>query len=405
MTGLRQEGLLVSNTDQRWPWRLVFALVLIVPSLGIIQRFVGSIGVVAYVLGVGIITIWGWDLIPKYFSSLTTRQATLAFIVILAVLIGAFLILYPYLDSGQIGGGNDSDDALDIAVTELLRGHFPYYERTYLGNRISPMPGALWLAAPFVLLGASALQNLFWLAALGWFLARVFQDARVSLFYIVTLLALSPVVLYSILTGNDSLSNSIYVTLAIWGLVILSDPDHKWHNYSYGAAFFLGVSLSSRANFLLILPLVFSLMAQLRGWKEAFGYFLIVGAAATLVTLPYYLTDPGEFSPLHAAHKLGQFDNILPQANLKIIVLAGLAAVICAHPRWNHDLAALFRNCAIVQAIPAIALVTLATLRSGMPDFNEAGYGLFYLIFALSAFWLSAFVESTAGSSRRGSLP
>jgi hypothetical protein len=70
-----------------------------------------------------------------------------------------FAIGYPIANSHIPGTGSDDDDAMNIAVFELCHGHNPYYARTYLGNVIHHFPGAFLLAAPFVLLWTSALQN------------------------------------------------------------------------------------------------------------------------------------------------------------------------------------------------------------------------------------------------------
>jgi len=41
---------------------------------------------------------------------------------------------------------------------------FPYYLRTYMGHAITPMPGALILSLPFLLMGRVSLQGPVWLA-------------------------------------------------------------------------------------------------------------------------------------------------------------------------------------------------------------------------------------------------
>ena len=61
------------------------------------------------------------------------------------------------------GKGSDADDALNLAVNELLHGRYPFYARTYLDNPVANLPGTIFLAVPFALLGNSAYQNFFWL--------------------------------------------------------------------------------------------------------------------------------------------------------------------------------------------------------------------------------------------------
>ena len=50
-----------------------------------------------------------------------------------------------------------------VALTELASGRYPYTATTYLGNPITPLPGALLLAAPFWwVTGSAAWQNVAW---------------------------------------------------------------------------------------------------------------------------------------------------------------------------------------------------------------------------------------------------
>ena len=88
------------------------------------------------------------------------RAVCLISLVLLAV---AFGVIYPIANRG-VSGGSDRDEALNIAAAALWRGENPYYQRTYLGNVVSPLPGAILLAEPFVAIGNSAYGNLFWLA-------------------------------------------------------------------------------------------------------------------------------------------------------------------------------------------------------------------------------------------------
>jgi hypothetical protein len=67
------------------------------------------------------------------------------------------------------------------------------------------LPGALLLAVPFVLLGNSAHQNLFWLFAFLFSLNSYLKDRRLALLLLWVILALAPVVLtvlQSIQTAN-----------------------------------------------------------------------------------------------------------------------------------------------------------------------------------------------------------
>jgi hypothetical protein len=90
------------------------------------------------------------------------RARRLGYFVFVAMALVTWQV-YEVVQSGRFGGGSDSDDALVTGVYELAAGRYPYYVKTYLGNPISPLPGALILAAPFVAVGCVALAHVFWL--------------------------------------------------------------------------------------------------------------------------------------------------------------------------------------------------------------------------------------------------
>jgi hypothetical protein len=372
-----------------------FALSLLLPSTAVVQRYLGTAGVAVYLLVALLVLLLGVRArhpLVRFASRVTRRQvlwlATLSFLLVLI----AFVVVYPVADSGIVGGGSDNDDALDIATTELLHGRYPYYPKTYSGNLPAQLPGALLLAAPFVRLGYSAYQNLFWLAAFILVMTLYFRDFRLALLLFWAIFALSPIVLYQILVGSDHIANSLYVLLAVlWMMWAVSQPDSpSWKRVV--PAVFLGIALASRANFLMLLPLVFSAMVKTVSWKTAIKYAAITGATILILTVPFYLYDPQAFSPLYAAGKLGQFEPVLPFAGVLIPLATGVIALLLAFllPACGK-LDTLLRNCAIVLAFPVLCGVILLSMRVGRPLFAFASYGTFCLFFGAVASWRDLF--------------
>jgi len=111
--------------------------------------------------------------------------------------------------------GSDDDDALNLGAMALLTGRSPYSQSTYLGNLLHHLPGAFVLAAPFVLLGTSALQICSGCRYLPRPQERSEQRNRAP--PRVAVLALSPCVMYDIVTGTGYISNTIYVLLGCGG--------------------------------------------------------------------------------------------------------------------------------------------------------------------------------------------
>lgn len=400
------------DAGARWAW-VGLGFFLVLPSTAPVQKYLGLLGVAGYAVSTYLLLALAArkrTTVERLLCAITERQAIVAIASTFLLLITAFLLIFPLADSGVLGGGSDADDALDLATVELLHGRYPYYERTYLGNQLSPLPGALLLAAPFVVLGNGAWQNFFWLLAFVVVMKGFLGGWRTALCLLWLILGLAPIVLNWLVIGVDYVANSLYVlVLALWatGAIMPSSagdpafgPSHAvdrqavhhatvWSTGSLRVpwslaipAVALGIGLSSRANFLLLVPLVCAALARRSGWKTAIACTAITGLAFAIVTLPFFLYDPAGFSPLHAREKLDQFDPILPHSALLITGASGIAALALA---WRHrrcmtpDL--LLVDCAVVLVIPALAGTVLSMIRSARPDFGFALYASFALFF------------------------
>ncbi len=172
---------------------LLFAVAIIISSANILTRYVGGPTLLLYSLAVivGLWTLerWGLPLLQR----LPYRAATA---MVASVVIGVtviLLVLYPLANSGRLGPGSDRDEALDQATTSLLRGEYPYYQVTYLNNPITPLPGALLLAAPFVALTGSSIGQIpVWLAIFMLVLRRWLFDDRLLLLLLLSFFVLAP---------------------------------------------------------------------------------------------------------------------------------------------------------------------------------------------------------------------
>ena len=377
-----------------------------------VQKYLGLAGVGVYIAIASLVLWFGYRyVLARFASTVTNRQVLWLTAATLVLLLAVFCVLYPLAKSHIFGKGSDRDEALNLATTELLKGRYPYYPKTYLGGPISPLPGSLVLAVPFVLLGNSAYQNFFWLFAFLFSMNSYLKDRRLALLLLWVILAVSPVVLHEFVTGGDLLANSIYVLLFVmWMVSAIPQPGFSgWGKFLL--AVLLGVGLASRANFILILPLVFSALVQAAGWKSATQYCAITCLILGLMIVPFYLYDPHGFSPLHTADKLGQFQTILPFAALIVPLLTGILALILSLHLGNGNLPVLLRNCAIVLALPVLSGTVLQSIQTANLDFSFTGYGLFFLFFGAvaAACWPGLLgntrVFATAGRSAQSAAP
>src|SRR5712692_9213227 len=370
---------------------LAFCLVL--PSCGVIQKYFGNPGLLIYlVAAMAILWLAYRYLFELFLSRLSERQAQFLAVATFVALIAVFALVFPRANVHVAGRRSDADDALNLAVSELLHGRYPYYGQTYLHNAIANLPGAILLATPFVLLGTSAYQNLFWLATFFFAVTRETRSWRNGLSLLWVVLIFSPVVMNYVVTGGDDLANSIYV-LVFMLLTTSWDSDADARVWKKAlATLMLGVGLSSRANFLLAIPQVFAVLTIRAGWRAALKYLVLAGVAFAAVTLPFWIHDPAGFTPLHAqSHKVAQFQTILPFAGLLVPVLGGCIAVVLAWQSIKRRRETWLRDCAIVQAFLVLCVVTFSVIQTRTLSLTSASYGVFFLFFGVLAFGAKMF--------------
>ncbi len=315
---------------------------LILPSIGHVQKYTNNFWVIVYI-GVSFLSllISYRYIVPKFFSIKGQPIFWLVVITFSGILL-AFCIFYPLADAGIIGGGGDRDDEQNIAIAEFLSGRYPYYLKGYQGLPITSLPGALLLAVPFTILGSSAYQNVFWLFILFFSVKSYWRDGRFALLVLWVFL-LSPRFWQAWLTGDSFLANSVYILLSALLMIRTIPMPETSSSIKIFASVLLGIGLSSRVNFLIILPLLFSFLVQHAGWKSAIQYITLTCVTFILITMPFYWYDPQGFSPIDtlslAGTKQGSF------------LIAGILVLFLSFQRMDSDGIVLLKNFAIVQVL------------------------------------------------------
>ena len=374
---------------------------LTLPSSSIVQKYTGNIGLLLYLTLVAIALALFLSHYRKIYSLVPERRfGWMAAATIVGILL-LFAVVYPTANVQIPGKGSDGDDAIHLGAIALLRGESPYNQITYLGNPTVNLPGALLLALPFAALGSAALQNVFWLSMLLITFCVYLQDRRAALLAVWMILILSPTVVHALVIGTDQLANSIYVMLAIIGLVTVAQQPERSTIAVLGMAAVVGVALTSRANFMFLTPLIFTALAANRGWRVAALAMAVMVVTIIGLIAPFYLTDPDGFTPLRTAKKLRQLEYYLPHAMAWIIGLNLLLAVILAFRKANARLSHLLAHCACVLALPVAAGALLPSLHTQQLVLNLAGYGKFFLFFGVTASW-AIFTERAMAKSAMG---
>lgn len=351
---------------------LVLAFIISLPSLAM---FPGS----WLYLPVGInFFVSGFFLLTQKLSISQSSAWRMVFILIVWLFI-IFLIGNVFVPA--IDQAGDRDDALNIAVTELIHGRYPYYPLTHMGNPISPLPGALILALPFVLLGNSGYQNFFWLIVFVIVLRWWLKDTRSVLLFLLFML-LSPMVFLDVLFGGDFLANNLYIAITlIWWLCT------DWQNKKPRILLpiiFGSVALASRPNFFFWLPIIFVWLSRRTNVKNALIMCGITFVISCVLILPLYIYDPIHFSPMHALNKI----DIAPSFHSSYIIvgITTLAAIALSFITINEN--DLLRNGAIIQAIPVLLTVGLCVVtRSPYIVLNNSmSYAISIMIPAMLCF-------------------
>jgi len=367
------------------------ALVLIFPSLSFFQKYLGYSGVIVYTICAGLLILYGLPRLSIFFRvHLSPHGAGILLAIAFLFLFVIFLLVYPWADAGGFYGGSDNDDALDLAASELLAGQYPYAIRTYYGNPVSPLPGAVLLAAPFVLLGASAYQNFFWLGVLLLVLCLAWKGSLQPLLFLGAVFILSPSALNALLNGTDYLANGLYTLLPCIGLLVLASVKKFRPGWMLFLAGFLGIALSSRFNFLFILPVLFAALVQRCGWRWATGCLGMTLVVFCAVTLPFYFYDPVGFSPLHTLTIYGDPASGFPLRGFIVAALTGLLSLILAFHK-SSGLRDFLRHATWILALPVFAGVIISSLLQNRLNLVYTYFGLFFIFFGTLAYWPESF--------------
>jgi hypothetical protein len=370
------------------PEIIILALLIAFPSTGFVQKYAGLIGVVGFVATV-IALIVGIALLEARFTPWMRRHFCVLATLGVAALAMGFVILHPLEDNRGPGKSSDRDEGLELAVTRLTHGQTPYYPSNTVAGPLSILPGSIILAAPFVALGKSGYQNIFWLGAFLLAACHLFKDKALALCLLLVPLALSPAEQYEFISGGDLIANGVFAAiLLLFAVESWSDySSQAWHRWL--ACLLLGIGLASRANFIMLVPIFGGALWRMAGARRALIATSLVVLITAVITLPFYLNDPAGFTPLLTRDKLAGADKTLPWASTAMIGITTLTAITGGFMLMFHrkeiTMALFFRYCTIVTLAPMACVVLLSTWVNGHPDFSfmRDRFGLMYLFFAL----------------------
>jgi hypothetical protein len=321
------------------------------------------------------------------------------FVLLFLALTAAFAVLYPISLKHALNSGSDREDALHIELNAVRHHQYPYDTRTFLDNQPTPLPGAMLLAAPFFALGHIAWQNFLWFALFFVFAIRFFRNRATALFFLALFLLFAPGNLSDFTSGGDYLTNFFYVAIAV--ALFTRSLGRSWY-VSIPAALFLGVALSSRIIYAVILIPLLAPALQRTSRSRTFVLFLVVLIAAAAVTLPIFAPHP--------------FTHLLEQLDQNARKLRYIPAAL--HPRWTlpllavvasciaffvrMDLPRLFLNFSVASFVMLAPFVATFALHS-----EKLRYAFFYLSVCSLSFslWALSRYECARGQSEEEASP
>lgn len=383
----------------RFWWKPFVGLVfyIVYPSIAIFKK-VGYLPLILYITMAFCLLLaflWVMSRVKTFFKPLSCLFVLSVLFVSLFV---AYRVIHPLIDTdgfrlaGINFGSSDGDDAIDLSISECVAGRYPYYAKTFLDNPITPMPGALLLAVPFFCLGDSALQNLFWLAVFFAAIAVYHRSTCMAAILAFIVFGLSPNVIYQVLQGGDYISNSIYVfTFCALLLESVRLRAPFWQSVLWAAL--LGLGLSSRLNFVIILPLVLSNLIRAGSARTAWTLSGMILASFCAITLPFFLYDPAGFSPLHTANKLSVWGTF-SWAPILIPLIAGALAIVLAICRKGYALPVFARDVAATQLVVMLGGLLLASCKMGRLNLEYAHFGMLFLFFGVFGFGPATVIDS-----------
>lgn len=375
-----------------------FAAVLVLVSTHTAMNLGGPHAVVADAVATGLAAL----LLPAA-TELVGRAPSWVLPALVAACLGTltavFVVGVPAADDAILGVGSDRANALDVALTQLAAGHYPYTATTYLGNPITPLPGALLLAAPFrFLLGTAAWQNVVWTALLLPVLngGRRLQPGPTLVWLLTVAGGLE--VWREVLIGDDLVGGAVPALAAVACTLRAARP-RPGPAGSVGvltaAAVALGVTTCTRPHLALVVVIVAVAVGLRAGRRRG----LLVGGVAGLVwvmlVVPFLLGGLARFSPLHVAAKVTDHRGL----SVAIVVIALSATLLLGVALWwlrPASEAAVGWCAAAVLVTPSLLSLARSLLETGAVWAADLTLGAIAVPFAAWALTAGARVPSSA---------
>jgi hypothetical protein len=212
---------------------------------------------------------------------------------VLALVFLAFAVLYPKSLHPLPGKGSDREDALRVELHAVTHHQYPYDARTFLDHAPTPLPGAMWLAAPFYATSKIAFQNLVWAVLFGSFLLCFFARRGTATVFALLFLLTGLENLNDFVVGGDFVTNVLYLSIAIALFAKATEPSTPWLR-TVASVCLLALALSSRAVYAVTMIPLIAYGVRNGVAKRTLLMLSGVMVVAACITLPVFWPQPVE---------------------------------------------------------------------------------------------------------------
>jgi hypothetical protein len=322
-------------------------LVLQVPSLADVYKYVGQPTLAAPVLIVGtyVVILAALVVVPRW-SRLTelVGSAVVSVVVLVGLTITSVVLFRHETARLEHGSGSTASQAMSFPVHALLDGRH-LYDVVLAGHApVSPGPGWILLNSPFTVVHAYALMLPFWLAltvvVLRWLYRRPFE-VNLGLLFV----CLSPGAFRLLGEGHDILAIGCVAVL----LVALADRFVAGGVSAAVVGIASGVFATARIVFTPI-PVLLALLVWSRSRTRA-AIVAVVGLATAAVAHGAFALGIDPYPPVHLFDRANDRQ---PTANVAIGVLATAFGVACLLRYRRRDVVSWFAWFAACFATPLV---------------------------------------------------
>lgn len=257
----------------------------------------------------------------RAFSKRTVTICSYALILLLACFaVGVHFLINP------VSLNIDRWSVIDSFFTELFKGDYPYFAKSTMGNYPGPMPFYFAVAAPFYLIGESAILSLAGYVILIFMIIKN-QNKTSGGGALVFLILSSLFVYWEIATRSNIFSFSIIILLGL--KAFLSIDKEKYDKMFFFSALITGLLLSTRAIFILPYIVVFlsTLIKKEIKIKSIIIYGLVSLAAFICTFLPFAFMFREEFLVMNPFIVQSSF--LLPAGFVVLFVVISIALSFC----------------------------------------------------------------------------